>query len=197
MSTPLTSVVVPVYYCDPSLYGVITRSIASLDGQHVIMVDDASPIDHDFMNYYNVVYLRNEENRGFTATVNRGLRVSVDDIVVVMNDDVVMTEECMDRFRSLEGLVIASPMDTSASDDDRFGSCWGMTRETYELLGPLNEEYRHFYSDTDYYERAKAAGVEIIKWKDITLDHPESSTYKLVDKESLLAADAEKWEARV
>lgn len=115
-------------------------------------------------------------------------------VYIICNDDVVMTQGCMDRFLSLEGRTIASPMDTSASPDDHFGSCWAMTARVYQELGKLNESYKHFFSDVDYYNRAKEKSVPILKWRDITLEHPESSTYKLLDKESLFLADKETWE---
>lgn len=186
----MVSVIVPVYFCDPSLYQVIDCSLRSVPSEaEFIVVDDCSPLAHPWR-----VEVQNKSNMGFTATVNAGLRVATEDIIVVMNDDIKMTEECFNRFKGLKGLQIASPADTSSSPDDRFGACWGMTWEVYELLGPLNEEYRHFYSDLDYYQRAKHAGVEIIKWQDIVLEHPESSTYKTLDKELLLEEDRKRFE---
>ncbi len=192
-------VVIPLYYNDPSLYLPISRCLGALQGAiepvEVILVDDASPLEHDFNRSVGVTYLRNEQNEGFTKTVNRGLLAATDDVIVVMNDDIIVTDECLRRFSELTGLTIASPMDTASSPDDRFGACWGMTREVYETLGNLNDYYTNFFSDSDYYERARMAGVEIVKWTDITLEHPESSTYKLLDKEALLNADRKRYYA--
>lgn len=190
-------VIIPLYFCDPVLYQPIKSCLDALERSKadlsIILVDDASPLDHTFYTGLKTTYFQNRQNQGFTKTVNTGLKMSHADTLVIMNDDIIIIEECLERFSKLSGLVIASPMDTASSDDDRFGACWGMTREVYELLGPLNEEYRNFYSDTDYYNRAKATGVEIIKWKDITLEHPESSTYKLLDKEALLEDDRKRF----
>lgn len=188
----MVSIIVPIYYCDPTLYLPISRCLTSLYELsmpfELITVDDASPLDHDFS-----CTIRHTKNEGYTRTVNDGLAGASGDVLVVMNDDIEMTAECFTRFSSLEGLAIASPADTASSPDDRFGACFGMTRETYELLGPLNSRLKNFYSDRDYYDRAKEAGVEIIKWSDIVLNHPESSTYKLLDKEMLLNADKERY----
>lgn len=201
-STRLTevSVIVPLYFCDVSLYPKIERSLNSVKAelvgfQELVLVDDASPLP--LPGHWEPMF-SNKENLGFTATVNRGLEYAFShntDVAVVMNDDIVMTPQCMDRFKALDpnSLTIASPRDTASDDSDRFGACWGITRDAYELLGPLNEEYRHFYSDREYYERAKEAGVEVVKWDDIVLEHPESSTYGLLDKQTLLSADAERY----
>lgn len=184
------SIVVPLYYASPILYKPIAEcfcSIAELKGRkQVLVIDDASPIEVPFRYTHT-----NSSNLGFTKTVNRGLKVADGAILIVMNDDVLITQECFDRFSRLDPnkLIIASPADTASSPDDRFGSCWAITRAAYNLLGPLDERYKNFYSDREYYDRAKAQGVQIIKWHDIVLEHPESSTYKLLDKASLLHED--------
>jgi len=194
MSTPLSSiqVVVPVYYCDESLYLPIMHCLASLEGYDVILVDDCSPLDHDFP-----ITIQNSPNLGYTSTVNAGLKIATADVIVVCNDDIVMTKECMERFQDLPDGVIASPMDTSSSDDELFGAVFGMRRSVYEEIGGLDENFKHFFSDTEYIQRAKNRGIEIIKWYDITLDHPESSTYKLLDKKTLLEEDRKVWERSI
>ena len=190
----MVDIVIPLYICDQSLYPIVQRcfdALGDIKGEYrLIVVDDASPLPH-----YFPVDVQNEENRGFTATVNEGLKASTADIVVVMNDDIILTQECFNRFKSMRGLQIASPMDTSASNDDRFGACWGITREALDHLGLLDEQYRNFWSDMDYYERAKKAGIDVVKWNSIILEHPESATFKsLGNKEELLAEDTEKWQ---
>lgn len=199
MTIPSISVIIPLYYNSPTLYRPISNCLKSLKYQNqpiqLFLIDDCSPLEHDFVDHFWMNTWRSPRNKGFTATVNIGLAFSRHyPVMVVMNDDIVMTEECLKRFSKLKGLQIASPADTASSPNDRFGACWGMTREVYDLLGPLNEKYKHFYSDLDYYNRAKAAGVEIIKWDDIVLDHPESSTYKTLDKEKLLEEDRKRFE---
>lgn len=188
-------ILIPIYVCDPSLYPVIQSCIDSLEEHYPqiprILIDDASPLP--IPKSWGIT-LRNDENMGYTATVNRLLQASKADIIIVANDDLHFKAGDLDRFRDLDGLVIASPRDTASSPDDRFGSIFGMTRETLQKLGYLNESYKHFWSDLDYYNRAKDAGVTIIKWNDILIDHPESSTFKTLNKEELLAIDTAEWE---
>lgn len=192
----MVDIIIPLYICDQSLYPIVDRcfeAIGEIKGNYsLLVVDDASPFEH-----YFPVDIQNKENLGFTATVNKGLRASTADVVVVMNDDVTLTQECFDRFAAMTGCQIASPMDTAASTDDRFGSCWAITREALNKLGYLNEEYRNYWSDMDYYQRAKEAGIDVIKWNSIILEHPESSTFKTLDKDKLLAADTEKWQRNI
>ena len=195
-STPHISIIIPLYFCSPTLYLPIAHCLAKVKLYYpeyeLIVVDDASPLELPGWPITSV----NTSNLGFTATVNKGLSLATGDVLIVMNDDIILAEGQLDRFNDLKGLVIASPADTASSPDDKFGACWGMTRETYELLGPLNERYRNFFSDVEYYERAEAKDVKIIKWKDIVLSHPESSTFKLLDKETLLKEDQERYDSK-
>lgn len=188
-STQPISVVIPLYFCSPTLYAPIQKCLQALErcGITPTVLDDCSPLE---IPAHWPVEGRNYQNLGFTKTVNKLLESANGKVIVVMNDDIIMTEECLERFKLLSGAVIASPLDTASSQNDKFGACWGITQEAYKILGPMNEKYKNFFSDTEYYERAKERGITIIKWTDITLEHPESSTYKQLDKEALLKEDA-------
>lgn len=190
-TTPHFDIIVPIYYCDQSLYLTIDTCLKALAEHYpncrVITVDDGSPLPT--AQWQPTVIL--SRNGGYTAAVNAGLEKSKSRVIVIMNDDIVVQAGQLDRFAELRGLQIASPLDTSGSADDRFGACFGMTRQVYDLLGPLDDDFKHFYSDLDYYLRAKDNGVAVIKWTDIILDHPESTTYKVVNKEKLYEQDNE------
>jgi hypothetical protein len=188
-------VIIPVYYCDESLFLPIEMCFSTLHACYPWIepygIDDCSPLDvpsHWPIQEYNAV------NEGYTATVNRGLRNTNGDIVIVANDDLQFIPHSLDRFFDLPDGVVASPADTASGDSDRFGAIFGMTRNTLNQIGYLDEKYRNFYSDEDYYNRAKALGIEIVKWRDIVLPHVESATFKLVDKKSLFEADKSVWE---
>lgn len=190
------SIVIPIYYCDPALFLPIEMCLSTLRACYPwvdpILIDDASPLP--LPSHWEIAET-NPINLGYTATVNKGLAMADGDILVVCNDDLQFYPHCLDRYLDLEDMVIASPADTASGDMEGFGAIFGMTRTTYELLGPLDERMKHFYSDTEYIERAKRKGVENVKWKDIVLEHPESSTFKLLgNKEELLAEDRETWE---
>lgn len=186
------SIVIPIYYCDPSLFIPIETCLSTLHSCYpwfeVILVNDASPLD--LPPHWDIT-VENPVNMGYTYSVNRGLEAATGDILIVANDDLEFFLGSLDRFLTLADGVIASPADTASGDMDGFGAIFGMTRATYETIGPLDERYRHFFSDTEYRERADKKGIGIIKWKDIVIPHRESATYKFVDKEALLAQDEE------
>jgi len=192
MSTTKIDAVVPMYVNHKSMFPIIQRFFDSIKTNYpdinLIVIDDASPVPHgfkfDFKNYVN---------SGFTHTVNMGLIKTTAPIILVLNDDLVIKKGDLDRFYDVEGLGIWSPRDTASDNTDSFGAIWGMTRATYELLGNLNEKYRNYFSDKDYYNRAKKAGVPIHKWNDICVEHAESATFKNEDKERLYKEDQKKY----
>jgi GT2 family glycosyltransferase/glycosyltransferase involved in cell wall biosynthesis len=91
-------IVIPIY---DGLY-VLKQCIDSIFNctkwkYHLFLVDDASP-DPKIKSYLNrfaletpVTVLHNQKNRGFPATVNRGVFTGTGDYVCVLNSDVIVT----------------------------------------------------------------------------------------------------------
>ena len=194
-STPTTKhtkidCVVPLYVNDSSLYPIINDFFESMKlypDIRLIVIDDCSLLPT--LNW--PITLRNEKNLGFTATVNRGLSMTTADVIIVLNDDLKIKKGDLDRYY-LIGEGIYSPRDTASDNTDRFGAIWGMDRETYEKMGNLNEKYKHYFSDLDYYNRAKEKGIPVLKWHDLVVEHKESATYKHRDKDKLFTEDQKK-----
>ena len=191
-STPITiDICVPLYINHPSLYPIVTEFFASIKENYpdfgLIVVDDSSPLAHGFPVTY-----RNEKNLGYVKTTNKCLELSTAPIVIVLNDDLIINQGDLDRFKDLKGLIIASCQDTAGTNDNMFGSNFGMTRETYKLLGGLDERFTNYFADRKYYELALKKGVEIIKWHDIVLPHIESATFKNENKDKLFTEDQKK-----
>lgn len=185
-------ILIPIYFAAPELFNTIEMCLSSLKTCYpdieVLTYDDGSPLDCP--DYWNITEY-GAVNLGYTAAVNKLLSMSTADVIIVCNDDVTFWPGCFDRFFDLPDMVIASPSDTASGDLESFGCCFGMTRNTFDKLGLLDERFKHFYSDTEYMQRAKEAGVEVIKWHDILLNHSESTTYKVLgNKDQLLAEDA-------
>lgn len=190
----MVGAVIPLYYCNESLYKTISRCLRALEEHYpdlpLYIVDDASPLEHDFP-----ITVRNEENKGFTATVNRGLRESGFDVACVLNDDVFVTAGQLDWLFSIDPSEkgVWSVQDSAGTSDDSFGCCWATTRCTLREHGYLNETLKHYFSDKEFLGRLKGAGVAIHKDASIVLEHHESATYSLVNKETLLSDDAARY----
>lgn len=184
------SIIVPIFYCDPSLFLTIETCFSTLNacypGIDVIGVDDASPLD---CPPHWPIEMENAINQGYVSSVNSGLRASSADIVIVANDDLVFHQGCLDRYFDLPDGVIAGPADTASGDLPTLGAIFGMTRKTLETMGYLDERFRNYCADEEYWERAGRLGIEVRVWDDVRLEHKESATFGLLEKERLLSED--------
>lgn len=189
----MKSIIVPLYFTDLAQYQVIRRCFDSLkdfDGE-LIVINDNSPLEvNDFP-----VTIKHTKNLGYTRSVNDGLRIATGDTLIVANQDVVFTPELLDKFDKIN-FGIYSPKTTDEGPGDKFGSIWAMSRKVYRLLGFLDERMPHFFSDLDYYTRAKEVGVPIVKWP-LLIEHQGQNAYRYVDHGSFYQADMqaykEKW----
>lgn len=115
--SPLVSVVVPAYDRPEGL----RRAVESVAGQtcpniELIVVDDCSPtplrpvVDGlDTSGLAAVSYLRNEANRGGSATRNRGIRAATGDFLAFLDDD------------EWKPTKLARQVETFAASDDDVG----------------------------------------------------------------------------
>ena len=72
----------------------------------IVVIDDASPEPaigaclREFAGRERITLLRNEENRGFVHSVNRGMSLHPDRDVVLLNSDTEVANDWLDRLRS-------------------------------------------------------------------------------------------------
>ena len=90
----------------------------------LIVIDDCSEeLTQNYLKYaskhYNFTLLRNNTNLRFTETVNRGLKLTKAEFVVLLNSDTVVTEGWLEKmiacFRSDESIGIVGPLSNAAS----------------------------------------------------------------------------------
>jgi len=118
-------IIVPVY----NGAAVLRRCLKSVLGSTsatpfaVILIDDASPdpsvqtVLATFASDERVTLLRNEVNFGFVGTVNRGMRESTRD-VVLLNSDTEVSADWLDRLAGHaagEGVSSVTPMSNNAT----------------------------------------------------------------------------------
>lgn len=194
MNIPVIKIVVPFFLNHPSKYPIVTRFFTSLAENYpdipVIIVDDCSTLGHGFN-----ISIQHSENKGFTKTINDGMHKAFRDadIVIVLNDDLVISAGSLDPLLEIRGLTIASVQDTSGTNDDMFGSNFALTSEVYDLLGGYDERFKNYYSDRDYYKRAIENGVKVVKFRNIVLEHHESATFRNMPKDHLLEEDRQRF----
>ncbi len=153
--------------------------------------------------YSQLKWLFNKKNGGFAYAMNRGLKASVGDVLIIMNPDVRLKQgtddmanylqnqkdvgliapmicnkknEIQDSFRSfitplrffkrhfgrLVGLGKIPPISSSIAVDWVCGAFMMMSRESYKIVGGLDEGYFLYCEDMDLCKRMYQHGYSVI-----------------------------------
>lgn len=183
-------IIVPVYNLI-EIEQMIQRCLYSIRNTTSIplcIIDDASPIPFKFDPAGDEVLIRNLTNEGYTKTINTGIKHALDkkyDVVIIANDDLYFTDGQWDWVNDCKENTIVSPKTTDEGEGNHFGAIWAAHKTVFEKIGFLNEKLAHFFSDTEYYHRAKWKGVNIIKRNDVVIEHHGSATYSLTNNKSI------------
>lgn len=119
-------VIIPVYNAvevtKECIESVIENTI--FNGNKLIIINDASPdakvkpMLKKFVKYEFIELLENEKNLGFIGTVNRGMKHSSND-VVLLNSDTVVTPNWLDKMAkcaySEESIATVTPLSNNAT----------------------------------------------------------------------------------
>lgn len=105
LQNPLYSIIIPVHngceYTKECIESV--RNYTPMDRTEIIVVDNGSEDDTGAYLKKNsdIISILNEENRGFATAVNQGLRLARGEYYVVLNNDVVVTENWLGNLGSV------------------------------------------------------------------------------------------------
>ena len=100
----LVDIIIPIYnaYEELQLCVESIKKYTNLEKNRLILIDDKSP-DERIKEYLekvkeqNICVLHNEENLGFSGTINRGIQVSKND-VLLLNSDTVVTKRWIEKI---------------------------------------------------------------------------------------------------
>lgn len=119
-------VIIPVYNAVEATKECIESVIENtiFNGNKLIIINDASPdakvkpMLKKFVKYEFIELLENEKNLGFIGTVNRGMKHSSND-VVLLNSDTVVTPNWLDKMAkcaySEESIATVTPLSNNAT----------------------------------------------------------------------------------
>jgi len=107
----MVSIIIPIHNnleltkeCLTAIYDNTNREY------EVILIDNGS--DPAFTcNWDKAMIIRNEENKGFPVAVNQGIQVATGDIIVLLNNDVIVTPNWLDLLlEKIQVFDIVGPM---------------------------------------------------------------------------------------
>lgn len=101
----MISIIIPAYNKHEMTQECIDSVVRKTDDYEIVLVDNGSepPIDN--------ADIRNEENLGFPVAVNQGIRASKGDVIVLLNNDVIVTPDWdVNLLSALGNYDIVGPM---------------------------------------------------------------------------------------
>jgi O-antigen biosynthesis protein len=105
-------VIIPVYNAHDDLLRCLYSVMVHHENERIILIDDKSP-DPGIRNLFSslepyqsswFVLIQQEKNSGFAATVNRGMRLSRND-VILLNSDTIVTKDWVKKLQEGVGSV--------------------------------------------------------------------------------------------
>jgi glycosyltransferase involved in cell wall biosynthesis len=214
----LTSIIVPCWLTgakDNEVWGYTKACVDSvvehLDTYELILVDNGSTVGQEWMKQVADTYIRNEENRGYGPAVNQGLAAASGDWLLVINNDIEFVHDwitkAVDAWDERTGIVSSHNL---AHDPDRkvgrelppdpagyfFGACWMISREVYEKVGGLDEQYEMgMFEDKSYTKTIVSEGYQAIKIGHVK--HVGNASWgKLPNHQEIYARNKERYEQR-
>jgi len=142
------SVIVPIYNAAEDLKVCIERLVKyTSDGTDIILIDDASPdpeiqsILNQAQQYENIRIFKNDQNLGFTRTINRGIELAGENDVVFLNSDARVTPKWLEGLKA--ALATDPKIATVTPMSDRAGafSAPNIGNENPLPEGVTEEEY--------------------------------------------------------
>ena len=103
ISVPLYSIIIPVYnsveYTKECIESI--RRCSPMDETEIIIIDNGSTDNtaEYLKSEKDIKVITNKENDGFASAVNQGIRRARGDFLVILNNDVVVSDSWLDRLR--------------------------------------------------------------------------------------------------
>lgn len=132
----MISIIIPVFNQHDMTEECITAVRENTQGYELIIVDNGSepPIKPPFTGFIETTLIRNEENKGFPIAVNQGIRAAKGDVIILLNNDVIVTPGWAEKLAGwLDEFDIIGPVTNY---------CAGLQRVTlpvYQSRDGLNE----------------------------------------------------------
>jgi len=120
-------IIIPVYNAYDCLNPCIDSVLLHTDmsANRLILINDASPdkrilpLLKEYEGRQNVIVLDNEVNLGFVGTVNRGMKHSAENDVLLLNSDTVVTENWLKKMQecaySRDEIATVTPLSNNAT----------------------------------------------------------------------------------
>lgn len=132
----MLSIIIPVFNQHDMTMDCINAIRENTQDCEIIIVDNGSdpPFKAPFGGFTEIRTIRNEKNEGFPKAINQGIREAKGDVIILLNNDVIVTPEWSEKLIvALQDFAIVGPVTNYAAGLQR------VEIETYESIEELNK----------------------------------------------------------
>ena len=141
----MISIVIPVLNQHGMTMECIYSIMDNTQDYELIIIDNGSAPFYrpPFTGFVPVNVIRNEENKGFPAAVNQGCQAAQGEIVILLNNDVIVTPGWAERLAAwLDEFAIVGPCTNYAAGLQRVETPLYISKEgLYDVAKGWSEEY--------------------------------------------------------
>lgn len=142
----MISIIIPVLNRQEMSYECIQAVMEHTEDYELVIIDNGSepPFVPPFTGFNDIRIIRNDQNLGFPVAVNQGIREAKGDVIILLNNDVVVTPGWADHLVDhLEQYAIIAPITNF---------CAGMQRsvaEPYDNIDELDQVAESIYEGNE------------------------------------------------
>lgn len=141
----MLSIIIPILNQHEMSTECIQAVMEGTIGYEIIVIDNGSdpPFYPPFSGFNEIQVIRNEENLGFPAAVNQGLRAAKGDVIILLNNDVIVSPNSLNR--------LADRLDTFDVVGPTTNFCAGMQKvqiPSYQSKEELDKEIEYLYESS-------------------------------------------------
>lgn len=138
----MVSIIIPCFNQHEITIGCLEAIQANTQDYEIVIIDNGSDSPVEFTGVPGII-IRNKTNLGFPIAVNQGIGAAKGDIIILLNNDVIVTENWAERLK------------------------WHLLK--YDIVGPLTNYCAGIQEITlPVYRDEKELNEQAIKWQ---LDH--------------------------
>jgi len=186
------TLIIPTLTINEELLLMTIRCIESYQNQAdcIIVMEDGGLYSKSLQTLANI-YIYGKENVGFTKNVNRGWNLSHTDFTFIVNSDTYLIDGKLEDL-CRENQVVCPSIVNLDNYPGFTGSFWVVPKDIKEKYGLLDERFKNYESDLEYYERIKHL---FHKNLDVKIYHTKGQTVKVAgfNVQEEQQKDALKW----
>ena len=157
MNNPKVSIIIPVYnkleMTHECINSIIRNTSTKFDMDYEIIVIDNGSKEMYTNESLTIIKIRNETNLGFPMAVNQGIKRATGDIICILNNDTILTPDCLERLvYHLKDYDMVSPCTNYILEPypNTKSGVQQVLVDNYENKNELNEVANKFYEDNKY-----------------------------------------------